>query len=110
MPISSGFVEILSLTMAAHTLVGFLLLSNHFLSQVTKRAVLFLKENFMLYYFWMSLNYFFGLLMISCLFVAKKKYKNFIWFTSVKNMVRYFRILAKLLIFSSSLLAYINLE
>lgn len=102
-------MEILSLTVVAHTFVGFLLLSNDFLSDLTKKIVLFIESNSALYRMVQILLYLLDILLIVSLCVAKIKHKACIWYSSIRKVVSNLNVFARLLLFSSSLLAYVSL-
>lgn len=92
--------------MVAHTFVGFLLLSD---DDLTKKIVLFIEKNSALYRIVQILIYLLDILLIVGLCVAKRKHKASIWYSLVRKIVSNLNVFARLLLFSSSLLAYVSL-
>lgn len=105
-----GYSELLSSCVIVHTFVGYLLLSDHFLSPFVQQLASSLKDSKGLYIVFQVAVYMLNLILVVCLFGAKKKYKTHIWFSTVKRVLSLYCILTKMSIFLTSMLLYLKWE
>lgn len=89
--------------------MGYLLLSNDFLSSSAIGLVRNLRDSGVAYRLIQAVAYLASAVLILCLLGAKVEYKTHIWHSTVKRIVSLYSVLAKLNLLLASCLLYLNL-